>query len=930
MSEEEKFRRDRRVGDPNYVSSIERKFGQIGDFWNRYEKLADQSDKEMSKNLNGNLDVLLIFAGLFSAVNTAFISLSIPSLSPDSSDETNNLLRLLVLRVDNGTLSPTDLSPPFSPAPSSVIANCFLLSSLCFSLLAAVGAMLGKEWLQNYDRTAQPGLLEEQARQRQRKYDGAKRWHLEETVQFLPNILLFSVVLFFIGLVELLLPMNKVVAGFVISLFGAGTVLSLATIVAGTFSHDGPYQSAACRGIFWVGKAVATGFKMVKMFALLLPGLQFPRWQDIVNFAGASVHPTATVTLPIRVEEEDQIMSSLLGGADGEEMLNARAAHWTLQTTTNLDDQLVVAQNICNLAAKTCFIMAQDSNVWRYLLLVTSRALHRWHRQPEDAKKRTAAEQSGVALYHSLVGQSPRGAPWATIRLDLPSQMFHSHKHSLHALESIIRPPKYKVPLAHIASDSDFANLDFRLRKALIHDELLSSNKPLSFDLMAKFLSNAYDDGTLNMLAFHIAHHYNSQGRSGNAPLPMPVAGSVNWRVLLLEAYDGNNLDRNILNALNAGILVFDQSLGNWDGPAKTYTTFVRTMQNLATSNETDKLPLTNSLVKLLMKVQWKVPGGIDQTKLVGEILRTIKLSAIALDADSFQSVETEVSEALWHGLDHIVQLAAIKARAADINFEEAILDSVDLGSKSPRSNSLHAARIEDHPRVVAWLASKVGGFPSEARSWLKLMRAFETEWFGSKQSLQQVWIDHNLGWRLLGSFRTIKKGDELFLMSPILVKLISFETPKLRQHVVEAGLIPAVVDMVIQICRERERFDGARWHDGVNLVLEIFYQLWEFSERDRFVTNDKMVAAFKGILPLLESNLRPARDDREGVHSPLLAGYVQKHRGVSAIISHNGDVALNRLFAECDRKVDWGYHLYGQPKPPSCTRTDFASDGAF
>lgn len=37
------------------------KFGQAGKFWERYNKLADDYDRGMSRSLNGNLDVLLIF-----------------------------------------------------------------------------------------------------------------------------------------------------------------------------------------------------------------------------------------------------------------------------------------------------------------------------------------------------------------------------------------------------------------------------------------------------------------------------------------------------------------------------------------------------------------------------------------------------------------------------------------------------------------------------------------------------------------------------------------------------------------------------------------------------------------------------------------------------------------------------------------------------
>lgn len=53
----------------NYVPNLSSRFGQIGDFWKRYDELADRKDREMSRNLNGNLDVLLIFVSdFFSAI----------------------------------------------------------------------------------------------------------------------------------------------------------------------------------------------------------------------------------------------------------------------------------------------------------------------------------------------------------------------------------------------------------------------------------------------------------------------------------------------------------------------------------------------------------------------------------------------------------------------------------------------------------------------------------------------------------------------------------------------------------------------------------------------------------------------------------------------------------------------------------------------
>ncbi|KIO23354.1 hypothetical protein M407DRAFT_46950, partial [Tulasnella calospora MUT 4182] len=182
------------------------------DFWKRYDRLADIHDKKLTTNLNGNLDVLLIFAALFSAINTTFISVTMPNLSPNPSDETNNLLRLLVMRTDNNTLTPADLLPPFSADSNSILVNCLLYASLSCSLLAAVGAMMAKEWLQSFDRTGQTGPLEDQALLRQRKFNGIQQWHLEAVIKFLPNLLLLSVVFFFIGVCLFLFPINTIVA----------------------------------------------------------------------------------------------------------------------------------------------------------------------------------------------------------------------------------------------------------------------------------------------------------------------------------------------------------------------------------------------------------------------------------------------------------------------------------------------------------------------------------------------------------------------------------------------------------------------------------------------------------------------------------------------------------------------------------------------
>lgn len=66
--DEEKLRGNREAEDRKYMASLESRFSQTGNFWGRYDELADRTDKEMSKSLNDHLDVLLISVSKANAI----------------------------------------------------------------------------------------------------------------------------------------------------------------------------------------------------------------------------------------------------------------------------------------------------------------------------------------------------------------------------------------------------------------------------------------------------------------------------------------------------------------------------------------------------------------------------------------------------------------------------------------------------------------------------------------------------------------------------------------------------------------------------------------------------------------------------------------------------------------------------------------------
>ncbi|KIJ29764.1 hypothetical protein M422DRAFT_187997, partial [Sphaerobolus stellatus SS14] len=109
-------------------------------FWTSYQRLANETDEAFLERHNSNVDVLLIFAGLFSAVSAAFI---VGMDADDTIDTTNDYLKLLVQAAYNRTAEPESLTPP----PSSHLwIEALAYASLTFSLLAAFGGVLGKQW----------------------------------------------------------------------------------------------------------------------------------------------------------------------------------------------------------------------------------------------------------------------------------------------------------------------------------------------------------------------------------------------------------------------------------------------------------------------------------------------------------------------------------------------------------------------------------------------------------------------------------------------------------------------------------------------------------------------------------------------------------------------------------------------------------------
>ncbi|KZW00802.1 hypothetical protein EXIGLDRAFT_720418 [Exidia glandulosa HHB12029] len=202
-------------------------------FLERYKEAADEVDKTLLQEWGSDLDSLLFFAGLFSAVVTAFIVESYKLLQPDYT-------RLTYYAVRN---APAPYTPESFTVPSSArVVNGLWITSLTLSLLSALVIIMARQCLMNY-AVLNRGSLYDWVMLRQYHFDGSTRWHLTEFFALLPVLLHLALFLFLVGLVVFFYGIEPLTARLTLGLVVTVAVLYLAALCIPFFSHDSPFRT---------------------------------------------------------------------------------------------------------------------------------------------------------------------------------------------------------------------------------------------------------------------------------------------------------------------------------------------------------------------------------------------------------------------------------------------------------------------------------------------------------------------------------------------------------------------------------------------------------------------------------------------------------------------------------------------------------------
>ncbi|KAG8906346.1 hypothetical protein FRC01_008044, partial [Tulasnella sp. 417] len=226
-------------------------FGEDGGHFDQYyDALADEIDEDMVKSLKAQLDGILIYAGLFAGVNSAFLALTLPEMSPDPADDTNALLLHLATGGNRNITSADDLpSASFSPASDIFPINVLFALSLTLALVAAFLAVLGQQWLVYY-RKRSGGGAEAQRWEQLRRYLGAKRWRLEAILDdVLPSLLQVGLAIFCIAFALYLRTLDRWMCYAVAIPMGLALACILLMAISAALDHWCPFKSPLSRAL---------------------------------------------------------------------------------------------------------------------------------------------------------------------------------------------------------------------------------------------------------------------------------------------------------------------------------------------------------------------------------------------------------------------------------------------------------------------------------------------------------------------------------------------------------------------------------------------------------------------------------------------------------------------------------------------------------
>ncbi|KAH7099226.1 hypothetical protein BKA62DRAFT_621614, partial [Auriculariales sp. MPI-PUGE-AT-0066] len=179
-----------------------------------YRDRVSEKDEDLVQGLHDTLNVLLVFAGLFSAVLTGFLVESSKQLQPDHAEITATAVVAILAHLQaSKTESASIPMTSFSPTRDVRWINGLWFSSLTLALIVSLLAILFKQWLVQYTSLSRSSASDSRrwAWRHCALRRGLSRWRVEQFISWLAILLHVSLFLFLAGLTRFIRALDPVI-----------------------------------------------------------------------------------------------------------------------------------------------------------------------------------------------------------------------------------------------------------------------------------------------------------------------------------------------------------------------------------------------------------------------------------------------------------------------------------------------------------------------------------------------------------------------------------------------------------------------------------------------------------------------------------------------------------------------------------------------
>ncbi|KAI0338037.1 hypothetical protein BDW22DRAFT_824759 [Trametopsis cervina] len=294
--------------------------------WAAVAKTIHEIDRTKVADVKEDIDNILVFAGLYSAVLSALIAISIAPQS-DSSGAVTPLLTRLLSQMQSYTITSRFINTTATAPASTTLAvsssglsltakrvNVLWVASLTLALITASFGILVKQWLREYLAVEH---VSPQARLRIRHFrkPGLEGWHVYGIASLLPLIIQVALALFFVGLCFFTLDINTSIGYTAIPLVAIWALLFLFTAFAPSISSRCPYKIPLMkpfRNIFHKSPAGAAphppGVRSIKITALPFHAAE----SDVVDI---KVHDAEILMEIAETQGDDDLLAKICRAA---------------------------------------------------------------------------------------------------------------------------------------------------------------------------------------------------------------------------------------------------------------------------------------------------------------------------------------------------------------------------------------------------------------------------------------------------------------------------------------------------------------------------------------------------------------------------------------------------------------------------------------